>query len=121
LFSESLRNFIFWRIRPLSTTLSRYFVAKYFTDRGLVGHGDPRHHDDQLKKGAAREDVLEELARRAKVDRTHIGSIGRAAIVASIDIIDPLLAGLDVETADLLKRPIASGPREEKAGIRGSC
>lgn len=47
----------------------------------------------------------EELAHRAEVDRTYISSLERCIYGASIDVVDRLAEVLDVDAADLLKRP----------------
>lgn len=47
----------------------------------------------------------EELAHRAGIDRTYISSLERSVYSASIDVVDRLASALDVEVADLLKRP----------------
>ena len=61
----------------------------------------------------------EELADRAKVDRTYVSAIERSVYAATIDVVDRLARGLGVEAADLLKRPSATGTagkRERPAG-----
>jgi transcriptional regulator with XRE-family HTH domain len=47
----------------------------------------------------------EELADRAKIDRTYISALERGVYAASIEVVDRLARGLGVEAADLLKRP----------------
>jgi transcriptional regulator with XRE-family HTH domain len=47
----------------------------------------------------------EELAHRAGIDRTYISSLERSVYSASIEVVDRLASALDVEAADLLKRP----------------
>ena len=47
----------------------------------------------------------EELAHRAKIDRTYISSLERCIYNASIDVVDRLARGLGVEASDLLKKP----------------
>ncbi len=47
----------------------------------------------------------EELAHRAKIDRTYISALERSVYAASIDVVDRLARVLGVEAADLLKRP----------------
>ncbi len=47
----------------------------------------------------------EELAHRAKIDRTYISSIERCVYAASVDVVDRLASGLGLEAADLLKLP----------------
>ena len=51
----------------------------------------------------------EELAHRAKVDRTYISSIERCAYGAGVDVIDRLAGALGLQAADLLRRPGAGG------------
>jgi transcriptional regulator with XRE-family HTH domain len=46
----------------------------------------------------------EELAFRAHIDRTYVGSLERCIYSASIDVVDRLAAVLGVEASDLLKR-----------------
>jgi transcriptional regulator with XRE-family HTH domain len=47
----------------------------------------------------------EELADRAKLDRTYISALERCVYAASIDVVDRLAKELDAEAADLLARP----------------
>jgi transcriptional regulator with XRE-family HTH domain len=47
----------------------------------------------------------EELAHRAKIDRTYISSLERNLYAASIDVVDRIARVLGVEASDLLKRP----------------
>lgn len=47
----------------------------------------------------------EELAHRAKIDRTYISSLERCVYAAGIDVVDRLARVLGVEAADLLRRP----------------
>jgi transcriptional regulator with XRE-family HTH domain len=47
----------------------------------------------------------EELAHRAAIDRTYISALERCVYAASIDVVDRLAQVLDVEAADLLRRP----------------
>lgn len=47
----------------------------------------------------------EELAHRASVDRTYVSAIERRVYAASIEVVDRLARELDVEAADLLRRP----------------
>ena len=49
----------------------------------------------------------EELADRAKIDRTYVSAIERSVYAATIDVVDRLARGLGVEAADLLRRPSA--------------
>jgi transcriptional regulator with XRE-family HTH domain len=50
----------------------------------------------------------EELAHRAEIDRTYISSIERRVYAASIDVVDRLARELDLEAADLLRKPARS-------------
>lgn len=70
----------------------------------------------------------EELAHRAKIDRTYISSIERRVYAASIDVVDRLARELGLEAADLLRKPtrtaraagaIPSAKREEKSSGDG--
>ena len=56
----------------------------------------------------------EELADRAKIDRTYISAVERSVYAASIDVVDRLARGLDVEAADLLRRPSAPTTAEKR-------
>ena len=47
----------------------------------------------------------EELAARAKIDRTYISALERSVYAASIEVVDRLARGLGVEASDLLRRP----------------
>jgi transcriptional regulator with XRE-family HTH domain len=61
----------------------------------------------------------EELADRAKIDRTYISAVERSVYAASIDVVDRLARGLGVEAADLLRQPTAStaaGKKERRVG-----
>ena len=61
----------------------------------------------------------EELAHRAKIDRTYISAVERSVYAASIDVVDRLARGLGVEAADLLRQPSTPrtvGKRERPAG-----
>jgi transcriptional regulator with XRE-family HTH domain len=61
----------------------------------------------------------EELADRAKIDRTYISAIERSVYAATIDVVDRLAHGLGVDAADLLRRPAAGtipGKKERRAG-----
>lgn len=55
----------------------------------------------------------EELAHRAGVDRTYVSALERRVYAASIEVVDRLARELDVEAADLLRRPTR---REASAG-----
>ncbi len=54
-----------------------------------------------------RELSQEELAHGAGIDRTYISSLERCFYGATIDVIDRLARTLEVEAADLLRRPPA--------------
>jgi transcriptional regulator with XRE-family HTH domain len=56
----------------------------------------------------------EELAHRAEIDRTYISNVERCKNAVSIDILDRLARQLDVEAADLLRRPMAQGLEKKK-------
>jgi len=47
----------------------------------------------------------EELAHRAEVDRTYISALERCLYAVTIDVLDRIARGLDVEPAELLVRP----------------
>ncbi|MBR0683938.1 helix-turn-helix transcriptional regulator [Roseomonas eburnea] len=47
----------------------------------------------------------EELAHRAGVDRTYVSALERRVYAASIEVVDRLARELDVDAADLLRRP----------------
>jgi transcriptional regulator with XRE-family HTH domain len=59
----------------------------------------------------------EELAHRAKIDRTYVSSLERSIYAAGIDVVDSLARVLGVEASDLLKRPAS----ESKKGRGSSC
>jgi transcriptional regulator with XRE-family HTH domain len=50
----------------------------------------------------------EELAHRADIDRTYISALERCVYAAGIDVVDRLARVLDMEAADLLRRPAPS-------------
>jgi transcriptional regulator with XRE-family HTH domain len=61
----------------------------------------------------------EELAARAKIDRTYISALERSVYAASIEVVDRLARGLGVEASDLLRRssaPTTAGRKEGRAG-----
>ena len=61
----------------------------------------------------------EELADRADIDRTYISAIERSVYGATIDVVDRLARSLDVEAADLLRRPptpTTHGKKEPRSG-----
>jgi transcriptional regulator with XRE-family HTH domain len=62
----------------------------------------------------------EELADRAKIDRTYVSAIERSVYAATIDVVDRLARGLGVEAADLLKRPSAPRTAAKKERPGGS-
>jgi len=47
----------------------------------------------------------EELAHQADIDRTYVSALERSVYAAGIDVVDRLARVLEVEAADLLKRP----------------
>jgi transcriptional regulator with XRE-family HTH domain len=62
----------------------------------------------------------EELAHRAKIDRTYISALERSVYAASIDVVDNLAQVLGVEAADLLKRPSPSGDKKRTRSPAGA-
>ncbi|HBR44973.1 MAG TPA: XRE family transcriptional regulator [Afipia sp.] len=60
----------------------------------------------------ARRFSQEELAHRAKIDRTYVSSLERRIYSATIDIVDKLARVLGVEASDLLKRPSTDTERK---------
>lgn len=61
----------------------------------------------------------EELAARAKIDRTYMSALERSVYAASIEVVDRLARGLGVEAADLLRRspaPKTAGRKDGRAG-----
>ena len=59
----------------------------------------------------------EELADRAKIDRTYISAIERSVYAASVDVVDRLARGLEVEAADLLRQssaPSGAGKKDRR-------
>jgi len=62
----------------------------------------------------------EELAHRAKIDRTYISALERSLYAAGIDVVDRLARALGVEAADLLTRPAASGGKRKARGATDS-
>jgi len=59
----------------------------------------------------------EELAHRAKIDRTYVSSIERCRYSAGVDVVDRVARVLGVEASDLLTRPTPEG----KKGRNSSC
>lgn len=57
----------------------------------------------------------EELAHRAKIDRTYVSSLERRIYSATIDIVDKLARVLGVEASDLLKRPSTDSTERKRA------
>ena len=55
----------------------------------------------------------EELAHRARIDRTYISALERCVYAAGIDVVDRLARNLGVEAADLLKRPSPNGDKKK--------
>lgn len=47
----------------------------------------------------------EELAHRAKLDRTYISSLERQVYGVSVDVLERLAVALEVETEDLVRAP----------------
>jgi len=58
-----------------------------------------------LRQHRQRQNVSqEELAHRAKVDRTYVSAIERSVYGVTIDVLDRLAQALGVQASDLLKR-----------------
>jgi transcriptional regulator with XRE-family HTH domain len=49
----------------------------------------------------------EELADRAEIDRTYVSALEREVYAASIDVLDRLAKALRVDSAELLRGPLA--------------
>jgi transcriptional regulator with XRE-family HTH domain len=62
----------------------------------------------------------EELAHRAKIDRTYISSLERSVYAAGIDVVDRLARVLGVEAADLLSRPPSTGDKRRGRSQSGA-
>jgi transcriptional regulator with XRE-family HTH domain len=63
----------------------------------------------------------EELAHRAKLDRTYISSLERSVYAATIDVVERLARACGVEAADLLRRPPGdSGDRKKPRSSQNS-
>jgi transcriptional regulator with XRE-family HTH domain len=62
----------------------------------------------------------EELAHRAKIDRTYISALERSLYAAGIDVVDRLARALGVEAADLLTRPAAPSGKRKARGVTNS-
>jgi transcriptional regulator with XRE-family HTH domain len=61
----------------------------------------------------------EELAHRARIDRTYISSIERRVYGATIDVVDRLARVLGLEAADLLRKPArAARPASAKPSAK---
>jgi transcriptional regulator with XRE-family HTH domain len=62
----------------------------------------------------------EELAHRAKIDRTYVSALERSLYAPTIDVVDRLATGLGVQASDLLLRHStgrekrAASPRRER-------
>ena len=48
----------------------------------------------------------EELADRAKIDRSYVSALEREVYAASVDVIDKLAKALKVDPVELLMRPL---------------
>ena len=59
----------------------------------------------------------EELAHRAKIDRTYISALERSVYAAGIDVVDRLARLLGVEAADLLTRPSPTNDKKRPKSI----
>jgi transcriptional regulator with XRE-family HTH domain len=57
----------------------------------------------------------EELAHRAKIDRTYISALERSLYAASIDVLDRIARVLEVEASDLLKRPVPTATKKTRS------
>jgi transcriptional regulator with XRE-family HTH domain len=60
----------------------------------------------------------EELAHRAEIDRTYISSLERGIYGASIDVVAKLAEVLDIEAADLLRKPMRSVRSRKASGMK---
>ncbi len=63
----------------------------------------------------------EELAHRAGIDRTYISALERSVYAAGIDVVDRLARVLNLEAADLLRRPASSVRGAMRAGKKASA
>jgi transcriptional regulator with XRE-family HTH domain len=63
----------------------------------------------------------EELAHRAKLDRTYISSLERSLYAATIDVVDRLARVFGVEAADLLRRPSTDSSERKKTRSSSSA
>jgi transcriptional regulator with XRE-family HTH domain len=62
-----------------------------------------------LRKARQAKDLSqEELAHRADIDRTYISALERSVYAAGIDVVDRLARVLDLEAADLLRKPASA-------------
>jgi len=57
----------------------------------------------------------EALAHDAEVDRTYISALERGVYSASLDMLDKLATVLDVEPAEMLKRPTKQARRKSQS------
>lgn len=62
----------------------------------------------------------EELAHRAKIDRTYISALERSKYAAGIDVVDSLAKVLGVEAADLLRRLSPTGDKRKRRSQSGA-
>ncbi|MGZ5871789.1 MAG: helix-turn-helix domain-containing protein [Bradyrhizobium sp.] len=62
----------------------------------------------------------EELAHRAKIDRTYISALERSKYAAGIDVVDRLARVLGVEAADLLRRLSPAGDKRKRRSQSGA-
>jgi transcriptional regulator with XRE-family HTH domain len=62
----------------------------------------------------------EELAPRAKIDRTYISALERCIYAAGIDVVDRLARVLGVEAADLLTRPLPTNDKKRGRSQSGA-
>lgn len=63
----------------------------------------------------------EELAHRADIDRTYISALERSVYAAGIDVVDRLARVLNLEAADLLRRPASPRSAKSTGRKRKSC
>jgi transcriptional regulator with XRE-family HTH domain len=61
----------------------------------------------------------EELAHRAKIDRTYISALERCVYAAGIDVVDRLARELGIEAMDLLRPPHPPANRRRRSGQSG--
>ena len=62
----------------------------------------------------------EELAHRAKIDRTYVSALERSVYAAGIDVLDRLARVLGVQVSDLLQRPSPPAGKKERKVDKGT-